>query len=99
MESNAQELRAHLWPAHPSASASGQVPFCVAVRGRAGVGGVPPWLGQTGMPLLGRVPPPPCPLRTLVTAHGPFTGTCPTAGAQWACDGALGSSRGCGRWA
>lgn len=36
MESNAQELRAHLWPAHPSASASGQVPFCVAVRGRAG---------------------------------------------------------------
>lgn len=45
MESNAQELRAHLWPAHPgrpatpSASASGQVPCCVAVRGRAVGGG------------------------------------------------------------
>lgn len=54
MESNAQELRAHLWPAHPSASASGQVPFCVAVRGRAGVGGVPPWLG-VGSPATCRV--------------------------------------------
>lgn len=55
--------------------------------------------GQPGIPLLGRAPPPPCPLRMLVTAHGPFTGTCPAAGAQRACDRALGSPRGCGRWA
>lgn len=60
MESNAQELRAHLWPAHPgrpatpSASASGQVPCCVAVRGRVGAGGVPPWLG-VGSPATCRV--------------------------------------------